>query len=164
MVIVMVQQSPVLLFVVFLVLLVSGTAYADGLEIQAVPGADKTVHPGSQIRGAGAEKYRSAPPEKKNTADLPLARPGLKHSDYLLREKAAQTTTPMPQLARTTPETIAFDVDRIPVAPAKRQGGMQRAPVENIFATAWSWALIPIGIGLVLFQLRRKHRRSSIRP
>ena len=164
MVIVMVQQSPALLFVAFSVLLVSATASGDELEVQPVPPAAKSVHSGSHTQGMQPGKHRSVPPEQKIAADLSSARAGVKHSDYRLREKAGERNAAVPYMARTTPETIIFDVNGIPVSPAKRQDGMQRAPAENISANAWSWALIPIGIGLVLFQLRRKYRRSTIRP
>lgn len=159
----MVQQSPALSsFIVVVALLVSVSASAEGPEPKAEHPAEKIIRPEPNVRIAQPEKHGGI--AQKTAVDLSAAKPGLKHSDYRLREAADGKNSAASRLARTTPEAMLYDVDGMPVAPVGRQDGVQRTQTESISATAWAWALIPIGVGLVLFPLRRKYRRSTIRP
>ncbi len=160
----MVQQSPAFLSVVAVVFLISGTASGEELEHQPVPPATKNIHSGPHALATQVERHTVISPAQKPGIDPSTAKSGLKHSDYRLRGKANDKNSAVPHLPRATPETVLYDVDGMPVAPLGRQDGIQRAPAESISATAWAWALIPMGMGLVLYPLRRNYRRSTIRP
>jgi hypothetical protein len=160
----MVPQLPAFLFVFALTLLASRTASGEGSEVQHEPPAAKIIQAGPHTQSVQAERPIGISLAQKTGMDSSTAKPGLKHSDYRLREKGHEKSPEVTRLARTSPETPLNDVDRMPVATVRKHAGTQRAPTESIPATAWAWALIPIGMGLVLFPLRRNYRRSTIRP
>jgi hypothetical protein len=164
MVIVMVPRLSAFLFVSAFVLLVSRTASGEEPETPREPPAAKTTQSGQHAQSVQPGKHPGISPAQKTVIDRPTAKPGLKHSDYRIREKANDKNSALTRLARTTPETVLYDVDGMPVVTVGRQESIRRAPAENISATAWAWALIPIGMGLVLYPLRRNYRRSTIRP